>query len=165
MPLKVLVFSWRLLRNRIPTKDNLYRRRIIQEEAQLCISGCGKIETTYHLFLHCDVFGQVWQLVYLWLGVFSYTPFTILDYYLQIGSSSGIAKSRCSFMYLIWFASTWVIWKERNARIFHAKESSIPQLLENIKLLSFSWFKAYSVICYYNYYDWCHNPFACLGIG
>jgi len=116
VPLKVSIFAWRLLRNRLTTKDNLYRRRIIQEEAQLCISGCGKIEMTDHLFLHCDVFGQVLQLV--WLGVSSVTPFTISYYYLQIGSSSGISKSQCSFMYLIWFASTWVIWKERNARIF-----------------------------------------------
>jgi len=89
----------------------------------------------------------------------------MLDHYLQIGISSGFTKSRCSFMYLIWFASNWVIWKERNARIFRTKESNPTQLLEKIKLFSFSWFKAYSINCYYNFHDWCHNPFCCLGIG
>jgi hypothetical protein len=44
-------------------------------------------------------------------------------------------------MNLIWLASSWVIWKEMNAKIFQAKEASPYQLLENIKLLSFWWFK------------------------
>jgi hypothetical protein len=137
----------------------------IQKDAQSCVSGCGVIESADHLFLHCDVFGQVWQLVHLWLGVSSVNPLTISDHYLQFGISLGIAKSRCSFMYLIWFASTWVIWKERNARIFCAKENIPSQLLENIKLLSFSSFKAYYVTSYYSFHDWCQNPFNCLGIG
>lgn len=66
VPLKISVFVGRLFRDRLPTKDNLYQRRIFQEDAQLCISGCGMIESTDHIFLHCDVFGQVWQLVHHW---------------------------------------------------------------------------------------------------
>ncbi|AES59336.1 hypothetical protein MTR_1g018300 [Medicago truncatula] len=53
------------------------------------------------------------------------------------GSSSGFAKSRRSFMHLIWFASSWVIWKKRNQRLFRGIESSPIQLLENVKLISF----------------------------
>jgi len=40
-------------------------------------------------------------------------------------------------MFLIWFATSWVIWKERNHRIFRYKENTTLQLLENIKHLSF----------------------------
>jgi len=95
------------------------------------------IESDAHLFLHCGIFGQVWQLVRHWLSVHSADPSIILDRYLQFGTSSGLAKSWCSFMHLIWFASSLVIWKERNARIIRAKESTTYHLLENIKLLSF----------------------------
>jgi len=58
-------------------------------------------------------------------------------------------------MHLIWFASSWVIWKEKNTRIFRAKESTPYKFLENIKLLSFTWFKAHSIAFYFKFHDWC----------
>jgi len=118
IPLKVSVFAWRLFRNRLPTKANLFRRGIVQHDAQMCVTRCGLVESDVHLFLHCDTFGQVWQHVRHWLGVSSADPATVVDHFHQFGTSSDLAKSRCSFMHLIWFACSWVIWKERNARIF-----------------------------------------------
>jgi len=49
-------------------------------------------------------------------------PSNILDNYFQFDTLSGLVKSRRSFMLLIWFASTWVIWNERNAKIFLEKK-------------------------------------------
>jgi len=66
IPSKVSVFVWRLLRNRLPTKDNLLRRRIISHEASACVAGCGMQETANHLFLGCDILGLLWAQV--WLG-------------------------------------------------------------------------------------------------
>jgi len=45
-PLKVSVFVWRLLRNRLPTKDNLVRRRVLHHDDTACVGGCGIQETT-----------------------------------------------------------------------------------------------------------------------
>ncbi|GAU37503.1 hypothetical protein TSUD_275550 [Trifolium subterraneum] len=42
VPLKVSVAAWGLLRNRLPTKDNLVRRHIISQGAHLCMAGCGQ---------------------------------------------------------------------------------------------------------------------------
>jgi hypothetical protein len=47
--LKVSVFVWRLLPNRIPTKDNHFRRCIIPFDDTSCIVGCGSSETVDHL--------------------------------------------------------------------------------------------------------------------
>jgi hypothetical protein len=47
---------WRLLRNRLPTRDNLAQHHIIAPESQLCATGCGGVETAHHLFLFCPVF-------------------------------------------------------------------------------------------------------------
>jgi len=52
VPLKVLIFAWRLFRNRLPTKDNLFRQGIIHMEDQLCVGGCGLQETNDYLFLN-----------------------------------------------------------------------------------------------------------------
>ena len=162
VPLKVSIFGWCLFRNRLPTKVNLFRMRIIQHDAQLCVTGYGMIKSDVHLFSSCSVFGQVWHLARQWLGVHSSDPATIVDHFTQFGTSSGFAKSRCSIMCLIWFASSWVIQKEMNARIFRVKESTPIQLLKNIKLLSFWWYKTQFVVYYYKFYDWCPNPFLCL---
>jgi len=62
--LKVSMFVWRLLRNRLPTKDNLLRRRVITHDDTICAGGCGCPESSGHLFFHCDFFGSLWQLVY-----------------------------------------------------------------------------------------------------
>jgi hypothetical protein len=50
-PLKVSIMAWRLLRNRLPTKENLVVRGIISHDNQLCVTGCGGIKTAHHLFL------------------------------------------------------------------------------------------------------------------
>jgi len=63
VPLIVSMFAWRLFRNRLSTKMNLFRRGIISHEARFCVSGCGLQEIENHLFLTCSLFGQIWQLV------------------------------------------------------------------------------------------------------
>jgi len=63
VPLKVSLFAWRLLQDRIPTKSNLVRRHILQANDNLCVGGCGIIATADHLLIGCDLFGNVWFLV------------------------------------------------------------------------------------------------------
>jgi hypothetical protein len=60
VPVKLSVLAWRLLRNRLPTRDNLVRRHIIALDSQFCVTGCSGIETTQHLFLSCPVFAPLW---------------------------------------------------------------------------------------------------------
>jgi len=59
VPLKVLVFAWRLIRDRLPTKANLAIRGVIPAEDISCVSGCGHVETVEHLFLSCSTFASL----------------------------------------------------------------------------------------------------------
>ena len=43
VPLKVLLFMWRLLRDRLSTKNNLHRRRVLDFDDQFCVGGCGSV--------------------------------------------------------------------------------------------------------------------------
>ncbi|MCI03334.1 70 kDa peptidyl-prolyl isomerase, partial [Trifolium medium] len=63
VPLKVSIFAWRLLRDRLPTKANLAARCIITPAAHLCVSGCSGVESAQHLFLSCSTFGSLWSSV------------------------------------------------------------------------------------------------------
>ena len=79
VPLKVSGFAWRLFRSPLPTKVNLFRRRIIPSEAQWCVTGCDIQESENHLYLNCGVFGQIWPLVRNWLGVCATDPSNVMD--------------------------------------------------------------------------------------
>ena len=102
VPLKVSICAWRLLRNRWPTKDNLWRRGIISLDSQFCVLGCGQIESANHLIIHCPLFGSFWQHVKNWLGVYFVDPQNVLDHCHQFRFSSGGYSPRRSFLYMIW---------------------------------------------------------------
>jgi len=65
----VVLFAWRLFRDRLPTKDSLIRRGIIDHESHLCVGGCGSEKTSSHLFLHRNILGSVWHLIYQWMSI------------------------------------------------------------------------------------------------
>ena len=81
IPSKVSLLVWRLLRNKLPTKDNLLRQGVINGAASTCAAGCEASETTLHLFLNCDVSNGLWAAVRLWLGISSVTPGDILHHF------------------------------------------------------------------------------------
>jgi hypothetical protein len=48
VPPRVSLFTWCLLNNRLPNKDNLIRREILHRDSALCFGACGKEETLSH---------------------------------------------------------------------------------------------------------------------
>ena len=74
IPSKVSLLVWRLLRNRIPTKDNLEHRRVLSSADRACVFGCGSSESAEHLFLHCIMAGNLWALICNWLGIYFVHP-------------------------------------------------------------------------------------------
>ena len=136
---KVSIFVWRLLRNRLPTKYNLICRGALHLNDIYCIGDCGCPETTNHLFFSCDIFGNVWHRVYQWLRFSFISPNSIRDHFHQFGHMTGLPRVTHSFFKVIWHACVWIVWKERNNRIFKSKAQEVAQLLDNIKFVSFSW--------------------------
>jgi hypothetical protein len=81
--LKVSVFAWRLIRDRLPTKTNLIARLVLSFDMSLCVAGCGHPETAQHLFLLCNTFGSLWHMVRDWIGCFGVDADNISDHFLQ----------------------------------------------------------------------------------
>ncbi|GAU44687.1 hypothetical protein TSUD_183450 [Trifolium subterraneum] len=164
VPTKVSILAWRLLRNRLPTKDNLVRRHVITPDAHFCVTGCGEVETAQHLFLSCSVFAPLWSSLRAWIGIYSADPLLLRDHCVQFSHSSGDLRARRSFLQLLWLCSVWVVWQERNNRLFKAKESTVHQLLEKIKVHSLWWMKAYNKHICHNSHMWWSSPLVCLSI-
>lgn len=72
--MKVSLFVWRLLRNRLPTKNNLCKRGILHQDAQFYVVGCGQQESAKHLFLQRPLFNSLWSDVLVWIGFITVSP-------------------------------------------------------------------------------------------
>jgi len=161
----VSILVWRLLRNRLPTKDNLFLRSILPHASQHCVVGCADNESAQHRLLSCPFFAGLWGKIRYWLGVSTAEPFGVSAHFYQFVYSAGGLRASRSFMQLIWMCCVWVIWNERNSQVFKNKESTIHQLVEKVKLHSFWWMKATNISIRPNFHMWCLSPFVCLGIG
>jgi len=81
--LKVSLFAWRLIQNRLHTKDNLHRCDIIIIDSRACMAGCGSLESIEHLFLDCQFFISIWQLILGWLGLALTASEGIMDHFVH----------------------------------------------------------------------------------
>ncbi|GAU20019.1 hypothetical protein TSUD_273540 [Trifolium subterraneum] len=162
VPLKVNIFIWRIFLNRLPTKDNLLRRGVIEVHQELCSTNCGKAEDAVHLFIQCDVYSQVWHLVLNWLGLSTALHVSLGGHTEQFAGLGGNSKTSRNLFTIIWVSVLFVIWKDRNDRIFQMGNDSGVTLLERIKLQTYWWLKSHYVLFVFDYPFWRLNPLFCL---
>jgi hypothetical protein len=129
----------------------------------MCASSYGSLENSSHLFLHCRSFGFVWNYIYRRIGISMVTPCYVADHFNQFTYVGGGAKARRSIIQMLWFSTVWKIWKERNNRIFKAKECSLLQVVDKIKAISYAWLKAKFASLRLNFHGWWLSPFTMLG--
>ena len=154
---------WRLLQNRLPTKDNLVRRQVIPTTDTDCITGCGGLETSAHLFLHWHI--QISMAPCMVLVTYFYgAPGNIRQHFIQFTSMAGLPRFTNIFMKVIWCASVWVIWKERNKCVFQNTTTTPSVLVEQVKLNSFLWLRSKQLNFAYSYHEWWQNPTLCMGL-
>ena len=96
-PLKASIVAWRLLKDRLPTRLNLHKRGVFEAATTSCVSGCGIAESAPHLFLHCPVFGSLWQHIRSQLDVSGADPQNISEHLHQFIHSTGHSKAPRSF--------------------------------------------------------------------
>ncbi|GAU29053.1 hypothetical protein TSUD_278100 [Trifolium subterraneum] len=118
-PSKVIAFSWQLLHDRVPTRDNLILRGIItQDTGGICV-GCEVFpESSRHLFMHCKVAHSVWYEISKWLGVVIVMPSNLFHLFDYFSAAAFSKKSRKCFR-LVWHSVLWSIWKARNNKVFN----------------------------------------------
>jgi hypothetical protein len=152
---------WRLFLNKLPTKDNLLRRGILDGSGILCDTLCGKEENVDHLFFQCEHYGKIWALISGWLGFVTAFQGTLSSHSTQFCGMGGLSKSCHILLTTIWATTLFIIWKDRNSRVFKAKHATIEALVEHIKLQSYWWLKANYVLFDFDYSFWRNNPFHC----
>ena len=112
MPLKIILFGWLVLKNKVLTWDNIKKRTWLG--LGRCVL-CGAFEENInHLFTSCDFFHYVWVVVSHSLK--------LCDQHL---------KSFRNILLLVW----WGVWHQRNKLIFEGKTPNIS--MAGTKIVAF----------------------------
>ncbi|KAL5193561.1 putative ribonuclease H protein [Glycine soja] len=141
VPVRFLVFAWRLLRDRLPTRKNLQRRQI-QLRDSLCPLYRTQQEDASHLFFHCSKVQPIWWETMSWLqvkGAFPLSPHQHFLHHLGV-QPTGVRNNR---WHCWWLALTWSIWKLRNSIVFSNANFDANKLFEEAIFLLWSWLRGF----------------------
>lgn len=160
-PLKVVVFSWQLILDRIPTKLNLSHHGVpLPLKGLGCVFCAMSSESSVHLFLSCPSILPVWYPVSRWLGWEFVIPLGLAQLFLSFTGLGRGKRVRLGLL-LIWHAVIWTIWTSRNDLIFSGGALREEPVVDRAKLLAWKWFLAKCPDSSCSFYEWEVQPVLC----
>ncbi|XP_057779422.1 uncharacterized protein LOC130998000 [Salvia miltiorrhiza] len=145
-PQKTRVTTWRILRDRLPTCENLRKRNIpLGEEEIMCNACCQHLETTNHLLLSCPKTEKVWIGIHWWLGIKAAWPQSV-EAHFDLFTNLDKGNEGRLFLATVWVCTTWLLWKRRNESRFEGKNWEINDVIEEVKVRMWSWNKIFGLL-------------------
>ena len=156
VPLKVNLLTWRVARDRIPTRVALVRRGINLQDLSCPLCGCHD-EDANHLFVRCEVAFQVWSSICIWCKL---SPFFAYDFedLMLLYKNVHAGKWRKKIIRGIIMVTTWVLWNGRNTKVFQNKDMKILEAVAEVKSKAFLWLKFRSKCNNIVWNDWVKYP-------
>nr|XP_040244157.1 uncharacterized protein LOC120963556 [Aegilops tauschii subsp. strangulata] len=117
--LKCKLFAWLAVQHRIWTTDRRARHGL-QEVPSACYTCLQEEDNAEHILVQCVYAREVWHYTWNTLGLQGRIPeahASLLDWWLE-GRSSFRRSWKRGFDTLV-IATIWVLWKQRNARVFN----------------------------------------------
>lgn len=164
IPSKVLLHVWKLGHNRLPTLHNLSRRGVVPGDAAVCSGYKQHLETENHLIFERSCYSRIWTACFKWIGIPTAMHNSCKDQFQQFFGLLNWSMKNRNYWQVVWYAVVWAIWLARNNQKFNSKASELEDILESIKILSWSWIKAKGADFPYQLSSWISNSSACLGL-
>ncbi|GJV19306.1 RNA-directed DNA polymerase, eukaryota, reverse transcriptase zinc-binding domain protein [Tanacetum coccineum] len=152
VPNKVNIFVWRVRKGRFSVRVELDRRGI-DLDSVLCTSCINSVGSCAHCLVTCDFAMSVWSKLFNWWKVGNANIVSVDDILTHSGNVSIPTTLSYVWQAVIW-TSSYFIWKDRNARVFGNKISSVNKILQDIQFKSFEWIVRRSKK--YKSIDWQH---------
>ena len=155
IPPTALAFAWRLLWDRLPSKENLIRRQIVLQN-DLCPFCQSQVESASHLFFSCHKIMPLWWEFYSWVKEVRALHSNPMENFLQHCS---LAASRNSNRRrkVWWIVATRSIWNLRNDMIFNNQPFVISKLVDNSIFLTWSWLRGWEKDFNVPFHQWSSN--------
>jgi hypothetical protein len=164
IPSKVLVFGWRLLLERLPTRSALNHRGILHHSQDLSCAFCSQqAEDIDHLFFICSFSKSVWVQISNWVGKNILTGAECWNNFMMFGKLISSKKGGGHVNRLIWLATTWCLWKHRNQVIFKGATPDATVIVNEVKSFSWFWFSSrFGRNSNSTYSLWCLDLLGCI---
>jgi hypothetical protein len=119
VPSKVTIFRWRLLLDKLPTRE-FCNCIITNSHERYCVFCFREVEEINHVFFNCIISRQVWMIIFRWMRT---TPLAFVDTHNHFSLFGEFLKggNNKKFRHIIWLATTWDLWRMRNNIIFQGR--------------------------------------------
>jgi len=156
----VLTSAWRVLIGRIPTRENLSRKRVIMNTT-LCAMFQSKDETCQHIFIECAAAQRVGSLCFRWIGIVFVQHKAILTHFESFYLPQ--LSSRQNLLWKgVWATIVACIWEQRNSIVFNQGVADVEEIFQKVQLKSWQWLKHRGHSFSYSFADWMLNPLICI---
>jgi len=157
---KAQLFGWRLLLDKLPTKDKLSVKGV-QLQHSLCEFCLDCEESASHLFFSCAMSQKVWKMCDSWIGVSSVHHNQARIHFQHFHMSS--LNTRQNTMWKgMWLAIVGKIWRHRNEVIFKQKKVDTEEIFSLAQVNAWAWLKHKIPFVKFSYNDWYFAPIVCL---
>jgi hypothetical protein len=112
IPPRVHIFLWLLANNKTHTRDNLVKRRKVDDETCLF---CSEKESVNHVFFQCCVAKAFWVWISEIAGRNAGTDFELV-------ATCWLSEKRFKLLNVLTSAALWTSWKTRNELCFQGKQ-------------------------------------------
>ncbi|KAJ0853894.1 putative reverse transcriptase zinc-binding domain-containing protein [Helianthus annuus] len=154
LPRKINCFMWRVVLNRIPTREALARRNITLPSASCVL--CNLVEESAdHLLVTCQYAQQVWVAISLWFKMPLPRYLLSVVELLEFAQQQQLADNKKKVIYTIIASVCWLLWRTRNDLIFNNKYKQVQKIIGEIKALSFLWINSRSKNLKIDWKTWC----------
>jgi hypothetical protein len=160
---KASIFGWRLLIEKLPTNEGLYKRLVITNiQERSCVFCHNEVEDTNHIFFKCWGSDQVWRIIFNWMGTRCIEFVDVTKHFIHFSDLvTGNISKRLG--HIIWLATKWGIWLKCNNILFRRDFINVSSLVEQIVYNAWFWFIGRSGRnVNVKFLDWCDNPLAYL---
>ncbi|XP_071740751.1 uncharacterized protein [Rutidosis leptorrhynchoides] len=156
IPQSLNIFAWWVKRKRIPVRVELDKWGIDLDNVR-CPMCNDDTESIEHVMIFCRHAIDAWDRVYKWWGLGSFSNWSLNEILNGdgCGAQSSIGKK-------LWQSIEWVcgylIWKNRNKKVFRNRIWSGPNLLSEIQIKSYEWIARRAKNLNIEWHQWLINP-------
>lgn len=136
---KVSIFGWRCLKNRVATKDQLLHMGFLYGWEEVgCVFYSNELETL-DLMFNFQFSKLVWVKISTWLGIVWCTETLLVAHLLKFMVSMK-GKAKRGRILLFWKATCQVLWIARNDFIFKDGVFGVIPVVQKVIMLTWYWY-------------------------
>ncbi|KAL5153347.1 Transposon TX1 uncharacterized protein [Glycine soja] len=143
IPPRAAAFSWRIFKNRLPTKANLRRRQVFLPSYSCPLCDVEE-ETVGHVMFSCTRTRSLWWEALRWVDRVGPFPTDPKDHFIQFSSwsSKRYIDNRWA---VLWIALSMTIWKHRNSMVFNNQIFDSEKVMDEALFHTWAWLKLASM--------------------